>query len=233
MIYITGDTHGELKQFDSPQMRRLKKEDTLIVCGDFGFLWNESREEQKALAKLSKKKYRILFVDGTHENYDLLNAQPEEEWNGGKVHKISENIYHLMRGQIFEIEGKHIFTFGGGESEDKAIRVAAQTWWAQEMPTFEEMQEGVRNLKHHDCSVDYIITHSPSPRMQMVSNNHTENKNQLEAYFNEIVKEVKFRRWFFGSMHIDRKITASNYAVFQEVLSAEDPDAGMQRRRRR
>jgi hypothetical protein len=55
----------------------------------------------------------VLFVDGTHENFDLLNAMAKESWNGGKVHIVSENILHLMRGQVFNINGKLFFTFGG------------------------------------------------------------------------------------------------------------------------
>lgn len=36
MIYITGDIHGDFSRFKSPLLRKLKKNDALIVCGDFG-----------------------------------------------------------------------------------------------------------------------------------------------------------------------------------------------------
>ena len=38
MIYITGDTHGELDRFKGKELRRLGKNDILFVLGDFGFL---------------------------------------------------------------------------------------------------------------------------------------------------------------------------------------------------
>ena len=57
MIYVTGDTHAVLSRFDDPRLNALKKDDTLIVCGDFGFLWDGSKEEMSALKKLAKKKY--------------------------------------------------------------------------------------------------------------------------------------------------------------------------------
>ena len=66
MIYITGDLHGDLSRLETFRMRRLKRGDILLVCGDFGFLWNNSEEEKKALEKLSKKKYTIAFIDCTH-----------------------------------------------------------------------------------------------------------------------------------------------------------------------
>ena len=74
MIFITGDMHGLMERFQDSAFRHIKKGDTLIICGDFGFLWEGTEEEKKALKKLEKKKYEILFVDGIHENFDLLEA---------------------------------------------------------------------------------------------------------------------------------------------------------------
>lgn len=51
-----------------------------------------------------------------------------------------------MRGELFTIEGKKIFAFGGGESIEKEDRVKAGKWWEREMPTLEEMQHGVDRL---------------------------------------------------------------------------------------
>ena len=47
MIYITGDTHGDIKRFKTRSAKKLTKDDILIVCGDFGFLWDESKKEKK------------------------------------------------------------------------------------------------------------------------------------------------------------------------------------------
>jgi hypothetical protein len=210
-------------RFDSSQAKKLKKGDTLIVCGDFGFIWDGGEKEQKNIQKLSKKKYQILFVDGTHENFDMLDKYPITEWNGGQVQQISKNLYHLMRGQVYTIEGKKIFTFGGGESAEKQMYMEAGKWWEREMPSLDEMHEGVNNLRDVDMKVDYIITHKPAPRVMYHGSAQTENANQLEAYFDQLTRLVQFDKWFFGAMHIDRKITSKNYAVFNDVLPAEMP----------
>lgn len=223
MIYVTGDTHGEMQRFHSSEMRRLGKGDTLIICGDFGFIWDGGEQEEKNLNKLGSRKYTILFLDGTHENFDLLGKYPTEEWNGGKVHHICGNLYHLMRGQVYEIEGRKIFTFGGGESNEKQIRMEVKKWWPCEMPSMDEMREGVNNLKSADLQVDYIFTHEPPPRVDLVPGRiKSENRNQLEAFFGQIIKQVKYKKWFFGSQHIDRKITYKNFAVFSGVIPVED-----------
>jgi predicted phosphodiesterase len=136
MIYITGDLHGDIARFKSKAFRKLKKNDTLIVLGDFGFLWEGGRAEEKLLRWIGKRKYQVLFIEGTHDNLDLLEQYPESDWCGGKAREISGKLRHLTRGHIFELEGKSFFAFGGGESADADAR---QSWWSRELPTTEEI----------------------------------------------------------------------------------------------
>lgn len=99
----------------------MTKEDYVIICGDFGGVWNkevENKEEKHLLDWLEGKPFTTLFVDGNHENFDRLYSYPVELWHGGKVHKIRPSVIHLMRGQIYEIDGKSFFTFGGASSHD-------------------------------------------------------------------------------------------------------------------
>ena len=115
MLFITGDTHGQhdfakLLLF-AHQYPKLTKQDCLIVAGDFGAVWYAKTLEED-LRPYEELPFTVLFVDGNHENFDLLDAYPVEEWKGGKVHFIKPNIIHLMRGQVFEIEEKRIFTSG-------------------------------------------------------------------------------------------------------------------------
>ncbi len=217
MIYITGDMHGDIESFSRKKIKKLKKEDILIICGDFGFVWNESKEEKRYIDEISKMKFKILFVDGTHENFDLLYNYPIETLYGGKVHRISKNIYHLIRGQIFEIEGKKLFAFGGGESQDKELRKEFGTWDRREMPTIEEMKEGVEILNEFDKKVDYIITHEP-PNWILNSLGRDIMINSMSAFFNTITENVKYDCWYFGSIHIDKIIGSKYRAIFKDVV---------------
>ena len=106
MIYITGDTHGELDRFKGKELRGLGKNDILLILGDFGFLWDGSKEEKSRLKWLCKRPYTILFLDGTHENFDLLDPYPVEEKFGGRVQHIGGSVYHVCRGSILELEGQ-------------------------------------------------------------------------------------------------------------------------------
>ena len=157
MIYVTGDTHGDISRFKSPEMKSVGRGDTLIIAGDFGFLWNGSKAEKAALKKLSEKNYTIAFLDGCHENFDILEKYPISEWKGGKARVIAPNIIHLMRGQVYTIEKKKIFTFGGGHSQDIEFR-RDNDWWEREQPNHEEIKEAIVHLRENNYDVDYVIT---------------------------------------------------------------------------
>ena len=220
MVYVTGDTHGDFDRLDS---LRLKRGDTLIVCGDFGFVWDGSAREEKILKQLGKKKFNICFIDGTHENFEILNSLPVSEWNGGKVHHLGGNLYHLMRGQIFKIDNMTFFTMGGGESPDIDIRFEENAWSKFEFPSREELLEGAANLEKLNCRVDYIITHEPPVKIKgflKLKDSETASVTGLNTYLEELSEACVFRRWFFGSMHLDKYISNSHVAVFQNVINA-------------
>lgn len=63
----------------------------------------------------------MLFIDGNYENFDKLSRFPVETWCGGKVHKIRETVIHLMRGEVYCIEGNTVFVMGGGYSIDSTV----------------------------------------------------------------------------------------------------------------
>lgn len=224
MIFITGDTHGDRDRLSRWRLRKLQEGDTLIICGDFGFLWDDSKSEQSYLQNLGKRKYNICFIDGTHENFDLLNNYEISQWNGGKVHKIYGNLYHLMRGQIFEIEGKKIFTMGGGESSDVDIRRDVNAWSKDEIPTQEELLEGAENLEVANYDMDVIVTHEPPLKVKSFLNlneNEMLRVTALNAYFEELASNCKFKKWFFGSLHIDKYISGTHRAIFKDIINIE------------
>ncbi len=224
MIYVTGDTHGIASRFNDPRLKNLKQGDTIIVCGDFGFLWNGSKEEINVLKKLSKKKYNICFVDGTHENFDMLSSIKIKKWNSGKVHHIASNIFHLMRGQVFEIEGTKIFTMGGGESPDIDIRFEMDTWSDLEIPTREELVEGVENLQKYGGKVDLIITHEPPAKIKdflMLHSGSDASITAINTYLEDVSRICKFKHWYFGSLHMDKFISSSHTCVFNNIINAK------------
>ena len=220
MIYITGDTHGSparLSRETMPFAERWTKRDTLIVCGDFGYLFTGGPREELALRELSFRPYNILFVDGNRENYDLLDTYQPVPWKGGMARRIRRNIYHLTRGQVFEIEGHTLFTMGGGYSIDQSRRYEGVDWWKREMPSREDYATARKNLNRYGNDVDYIITHAaPEKVMKQVFGDH-DGERELNDFLQWTMDNVSYKRWFFGHLHMDAPLDNRLYAMFLSV----------------
>ena len=64
----------------------MTKDDYVIICGDFGY-WDDSGEQRYWRKWLTEKSFTLLWVDGNHENYDMLKRIPAVSWKGGKVRR--------------------------------------------------------------------------------------------------------------------------------------------------
>ncbi|MEG0663803.1 MAG: hypothetical protein RR483_01740, partial [Clostridia bacterium] len=161
----------------------------------------------------------ILFVAGTHENFNVLDKINPEPFMGGMAKHIKNNIKMLCNGYIFTIEEKKIFTFGGGESDDKQFKKEAKTWYKQEMPSHEEISFGKQTLENAQKTVDYIISHDAPTKIRNFLNNENNKMNELHAFFDWIMENCKYSHWFFGKYHLDRRISPSISVVFKNPLA--------------
>lgn len=232
MIYATGDTHGDwmhrLNMASFPEQKDMKKDDYVVILGDFG-LWDDSRRERHALDWLEGRNFTTLFVDGNHENYDMLDAMPVQEWHGGRVHALRPSVLHLMRGQVFTIQDRRFFAFGGARSHDISdgildasapdyrkrrrlldarnalYRIDHISWWAREMPSEAEMEEGRKNLAACGNKVDYIITHSPCTGLiaELEGGEGHLVPDALTDYLEQVRETVSYGHWLFGHMHVN------------------------------
>lgn len=244
-IFITGDCHGDYTRFAMhffPTQKELTRDDFVIVAGDFGY-WDNSPEQRYWRKWLSEKPFTVLFVDGNHENFDMLNALPVEEWHGGFVHKISENIIHLMRGQVFNINNKKWFTMGGAPSHDiqdgildpaaadypekrKAFvkthamfRIKGVSWWPEEMFSEEQKEEAIKNLSKVNHHVDYIITHeAPQNIVFQLSNGMYPPNPTSQWLYENVFFSVKYEKWFCGHHHQDRSFAKDKVYMYYHQI---------------
>ena len=222
MIYATGDSHGNFQRFAPehfPGQAGMTKEDYMLICGDFGGVWSEKTLEED-LDRFSALPFTVLFVDGNHENFDLLSSCPVGQWQGGKVHFVREDVIHLMRGQVYELEGHTFFTFGGATSLDRAFRTEGESWWRQELPTYEELEEGLRNFKR--CGrADYVVTHSCGERayMPLASRGLIGGPRMYpETHLLSNFEDLPFGHWFFGHYHVDARLGEKYTALLHEIV---------------
>ena len=224
MFYIVGDTHGVNNVYKLERLREfITPEDFLIICGDAGIYWDGGpHDEYVQDTLLSLVPCLILWVDGNHENFDLIERLPIDYWSGGRAQFTKDRIIHLMRGEVYTIQGNTFFCFGGGQSVDKLCRTPGESWWPQEMPTKQEQDYGLHNLNKVNNEVDYIITHT-APRFicKQLVNQMYPGEEDLQFYLQDISNRVRFKKWFFGHWHMDKIIDEKYFALFNSVESID------------
>ena len=247
MIYVTGDCHGDIRRFmNFPEEKNMDRSDHMIVCGDLGLIWNGSRSERVTLDWLEEKPYTLLWVDGNHENYDMLKTFPVEEWHGGKVHRIRSNVLHLKRGQVFEINGRTVFTMGGAQSHDiedgllnpndpdfkkryidlllqgkRRFRIIGSSWWPEELPSDEEYAEALASLERVNWQVDYVVTHCAPTSIALTMSRHNE-ADRLTDFLEMVSRKLTFHHWFFGHYHDNGHFGQKYILLYKDILKLED-----------
>ena len=114
MIYFLSDVHENINFVGLQKYLEIAtKNDLLIILGDIGLNFSDNKENRNFTEKFLRINKNIAFIEGNHENFAFLDGFPVEEWKGGKVNRISKNIVRLMRGNIYDIDERKFFAFGG------------------------------------------------------------------------------------------------------------------------
>lgn len=212
MIYFLSDFHGDenFKGFDQ-YLETATDNDLLIVLGDVGLKFEDTPENKSFTQKFLSSNKKIAFLDGNHENFAYINGFPTEEWNGGKVHRLNKNIVHLMRGEVYEIDGKTFFTFGGCKSSAKWKEMGL--WFDGEEASEQELQNAYKNLEKANLKVDYILTHKYEPKdsVGIVS-------VPLQKICTFIDQKVQFKMWYSGHWHVKKTVDSKHQAIYDEFV---------------
>jgi hypothetical protein len=239
--FVVGDTHGNI---DFSKIYNWKPEDKdekiLFQLGDWGSLFHNPSnnkdylKDQKLLKQWIKHSKRCNFtlcvIPGNHENYGIIDKLPIIDKWGGKVQLLE--VYHhytkvklgeiflLMRGEIYIIDGIKYFVMGGANSVDRNNRIENVDWWSRELPNYAETNNAYNNFKKHNMKVDVMLTHTcnadtvynclsykvgvgtygSSPNLDKID-------DSLTRFFNQLSKDVDFKQWHFGHVHYDGVIT--------------------------
>ena len=247
MIYFLSDQHGgesygEIQKY----LDTAGEDDLLIILGDLGLKFQDTEENRAFDEFILSAKKKIAFIDGNHENFDRLYSEEFEvvDFHGGKAHKIRDNIYHLMRGYVYELCGKKFFAFGGASSHDiqdgilepsdykslsdclkdynrktkrgKMLRINHLSWWAAELPSQEEMDFGAATLKANNYEVDCVITHSLPQEVCSVCGYR--NPDAITMYFNKLLQDgLKFKEWHCGHYHRIQRVMSKFFIHYEDI----------------
>lgn len=215
-VIITGDTHSDISRLFNLLNKGLTKEDIVIVLGDFGVIWNDKEATIKYLKKLEDLDFTLAFLDGNHENFNLISElESISYWNNGYAGILPGGVIHLLRGEIYEISNRRIGVCGGANSVDLWHRKENESWWKQEDITQDDVDTFKANLEKgyvRDGEIDIMLSHTcPAGILPQVALYSTANGKQVpvrncEEKLEQINKMAKIDKWYFGHWHIDRPI---------------------------
>lgn len=156
-IMFAGDIHGNVSHLEWLFRHAKKNEvDTIIACGDFGY-WAHlawGRKYLNTCARLAEKNnIPVLWVDGNHENHDLLDELREKHGDSAPIPTPNEWVKWIPRGCRFDINGWVFMGYGGAYSVDWKERVLGHSYWRQELIN----PYHIDNMD--DSEVDVLITH--------------------------------------------------------------------------
>ncbi len=223
MVFVTGDTHFPIdgdklfKQQEGFPFLTLQRTDYVIVLGDFGLFWRKrDSHNMKYMRRVRSLPYTLLFVDGNHENFDWLEEFPVIEKFGGKVQWCGKNILHLMRGEIYTIEGKRFFVCGGATSTDQEFRKPHVSWWPMENVTNAEKEHALDNLDRNG-PVDFILTHTCPETIVETMFQNTPSWDGTANFLDKIAERLPNTPWYFGHWHED-KDWGRYHVLYQRIL---------------
>lgn len=226
-IIATGDTHKDIKRLvNDILLNHMTGEDYLLVLGDFSFIYAKE-EDQELVAKenevldfiSSKINYTLIFIDGNHENMQRLDKFPLEIYKGAKVHKIRDNIIHLVRGEIMTFEdGTKIWGMGGGYTIHAYSSSESLENRKYEMPTQIEYKNAIKNLERVDWKVDYVISHATSLSVCVAQFRKPLFEEQELNSFLEYIREniVGLKHVYSGHLHINKDFLKNQSVLFDD-----------------
>lgn len=220
MIYITGDTHGDLDRINDFRLKiNLQKDDVMIILGDVGLNFFMNKAEISLKKKIDENWKFILFnIHGNHEKRpETISSYKEKMFCGGTVYyeDAYPRILFAKDGEIYDFNGLKTLVCGGAYSLDKRSRVEGFTWWDDEQPSEEIKARINKKLDSLHWQVDVMLTHTGPRKYEPVESfmswiDQSKVDKSTENFLQEIENKLDYKKWYFGHFHVnkhDGKIT--------------------------
>ena len=230
-VVFSGDPHGSFARlYYYCIASKMTDKSLMILLGDVCvnyFLNDNDLPQKRNLALLPCK---VLIVHGNHEA--RAYKQPgytEQDFCGGKVyvHPDFPNQLFAKDGSIFHINGVTMAVCGGAYSVDKWYRIDnGLPWFEDEQPDEQTRRYVEEQLAGADWKVDLMLTHTCphecEPRDAFIKGIcQGEVDKTVEHWFDEIKKNLDYKKWLCGHFHIERSEGKMEF-LFENYLRLED-----------
>jgi Icc-related predicted phosphoesterase len=156
-VFVLGDTHGREDAIDlSVRVAKTEGCDLIIQVGDFGY-WPHlpSGKAFMTFVEETCAKYGVTlwWLDGNHENHDLLEVLVDEHGYDAPI-ELSPHVIYLPRSCRWTWDDVSFMALGGAYSIDKARRTPHVSWWPGETITAGDVERAIAG-----GPVDVLLTH--------------------------------------------------------------------------
>ena len=203
-VIYAGDLHGNLEAIKALDDRASQaRAEAIVQVGDFGCLWLDGVDEY---FKSRQSDIPWFTCGGNHENYDNWNQAPYI--SGSNMSRLLPNVYWVKRSTCKIIGGKNHLFLGGAESTDKQLRIEGETWWQQEMPTYQDLLTFSQALE--DEKPEVVVTHDgPEFVLDWMEEDYGSNLSRdLQSILTH--SSHKPDEWYFGHYHSFQAIKPQN-----------------------
>ena len=73
----------------------------------------------------------------------------------------------------------------------------------------------------HEGLIDYIVTHEPPQSLKKCLDMDILHRLETDTFFEQLLTECAFGKWFFGKCHMNTIIPPKFYALFDDVIRLE------------
>lgn len=227
--FVTGDKHGDWRPIYRwiDRMNFNNEDISIIILGDAGICWRKDKTDMLSVINYHERYYKthIYFIDGNHENFDVLKSLPIAE--DGLAH-LSEHIHYIPRGFVGFLDfGDHackVVTCGGADSVDRFRRTKHLNWWEDEAITQENIDKigtgATTYVLTHCCP--YSIFQEFAPYLITLTGiNQDKVDHTSEKMLDQLSQNMIFDKWFFGHYHIDMKLNDKYTCLLHSFIELE------------
>lgn len=233
-VFITGDKHGRLDDYDTLIAKlkylEIKEDDLIVILGDAGINYDNGEHDHELKEKLKESKCKFFIVQGNHEQRP--EGLPDKyyliDYMGAKafVEDKYPNIIFAKDGEIYDLNGMSVLVVGGAYSVDKYYRIEqGYKWFADEQMNNEQKQLALNNLDKRNWKVDIVLSHT-CPQEYIPTDMFLQGLDQgtvdrsTEDFLQEIEDKVDYKYWYCGHWHTDRVVDKIRF-MFNGIASLE------------
>lgn len=120
---------------------------------------------------------------------------------GAASHDISDGILEIGNPRIKE----------WSKNPNKMFRVNHKSWWKEELPSEEEMQEGICNLDYVGNKVDFILTHCASSSTAALLSHGLYKSDTLTNYFEKLKVRLNLKNGYLDIIITTKQLMTKRF----------------------